>query len=56
MSFLLALNVTSVDLFVLDVEFMEEPILKNFDFKRFDVQVRTKLLLYFISHIPFDSF
>ncbi|KAL7645334.1 UNVERIFIED_CONTAM: hypothetical protein RMT77_003720 [Armadillidium vulgare] len=38
-SFLLALNVTRVDLFSLDVEFVEEEVIKNFDFDRFDVQV-----------------
>lgn len=38
-SLLLALNVTQVDLFSLDVEFVEEEVIKNFDFEKFNVQV-----------------
>lgn len=40
-SFLIALDVSQVDLLSLDVEGAEEEILRNFDFGRFKIEVRS---------------
>ncbi|KAA0186766.1 hypothetical protein HAZT_HAZT009781 [Hyalella azteca] len=42
-SLLAALNMTRVDLLVLDVEGAEMDILRNFDFDEFDIQVRHRV-------------